>query len=126
HNILFAAARHGQEPVLVVVQDVARTDDHAGDVHRHARTHNVEIRVAGNTTAREIVEAQGPHFGQVANTAIAHQTNGSEAGEEGRHHLSAVRRVIREASDLLEYDHRGLRRGLYQSVKLDKLLKFER
>src|SRR5437016_5860530 len=93
------------------MQQVAGTNNQTMNVNRRAHPRDAKVGMADDAATSEVLKTQSADLRNVANGAIAYQSDRPEALEDRRHHLTAMRSVIGIPADLLQHDHRRFRRG---------------
>src|SRR6185437_8380327 len=82
--------RNVQQSVTVAVQSVAGPHHHAMNLNRDAAPYDMEIGMASDASTREVVKAERMDLREIANGAVAHQTDGSQLFENRGHDFATV------------------------------------
>src|SRR5205823_1842979 len=72
---------NSQQTVLVTVQQITRFDFQSQNLNRHANAHDLEICVAGDCAAREVMKAKRPHFRNITHPTVGHEPNRAQSRE---------------------------------------------
>lgn len=125
-ELLIATRGYRKQAILVTVQEIAGPNHQPANINRHSNPDYTEARVTHHRAASKILKSQRAYFRQIANAAIANQSNRAQAREERGHYFTAVSGIIRMAANLLKSDNSRLRRFLHCPVEFDKSLDIER